>query len=94
MGQLPKHGEVTVDSTAPPEAVWQVLTDVTRTGEWSHETVGAAWLDGVTVLERLFYALIPAHRDRSRALQDDLVRLAAVAEGAVAAAPGQPPREM
>lgn len=154
MGRLFKQGEVAVESTASPEAIWKVLTDVTRTGEWSHETVGATWVDGATgpvagarfrganrqgrtrwtrtcevlaadaprtfrfrtiptrlyrdstmwtfelsphaggtritqrfdvlklnpVLERLFYALIPAHRDRSAALTEDLGRLAARAE--------------
>jgi hypothetical protein len=37
-----------VHASAPPEAVWQVLTDVTRVGEWSHECHSAAWLDGST----------------------------------------------
>lgn len=154
MGTLPKHSEVSVESTAAPEAIWKVLTDVTRTGEWSHETISVAWLDGATaaapgvrfrgankqgrnrwsrtcevldvdaprtfrfrtvptwlyrdssmwtfeltpqaggtritqrydviklnpVLDRLFYALLPPHRDRSDALRDDLRRLAAAAE--------------
>lgn len=30
---------------APPEAVWAVLTDVTRVGEWSHEARAARWFD-------------------------------------------------
>src|SRR5215472_9553842 len=42
---LPQHsrlkfapaGTASVHASAPPEAVWQVLTDVTRVGEWSHE---------------------------------------------------------
>jgi iron-sulfur cluster repair protein YtfE (RIC family)/uncharacterized protein YndB with AHSA1/START domain len=33
---------------APPEAVWALLADVTRTGEWSPECRGARWLDGAT----------------------------------------------
>ena len=156
MGTLPKHGSVDVTTTASPAEVWEVLTDVTRTGEWSHETVGADWVDGATaavpgarfrgrnehgcsrwsrtcevvtatpphrfqfrtvptrlfrdstmwtfdlepqdggsritqrfevlllhpLLDRLFYAFIPAHRDRSAALREDLERLAAVADAA------------
>lgn len=156
MGTLPKHGEVSVESTASAGAIWAVLTDVTRTGEWSHETVGATWLGGATaaepgarfrgsnkqgrtrwsrtcevlevdaprtfrfrtvptrlfpdssmwtfeltpqpggtritqrfgvlklnpILDRLFYAVLPAHRDRSEALREDLHRLAAAAEAA------------
>jgi uncharacterized membrane protein len=38
--------EVTVD--APIDAVWAVLSDVTRTGEWSHECRSAAWARGAT----------------------------------------------
>lgn len=34
--------EATVDAT--PEQVWEVLADVTRVGEWSHECHTAAWL--------------------------------------------------
>jgi iron-sulfur cluster repair protein YtfE (RIC family) len=33
---------------APPDAVWALLADVTRTGEWSPECRGAQWLDGAT----------------------------------------------
>lgn len=155
MGTLPKHGSVSVVAAAPPEAVWDVLSDVTRTGEWSHEAVGSEWIGGATgpvagarfrgrnhqgmkrwsrrcevleaaaprrfsfrtvpsgvyrdstvwtfelepapeggtritqrfqvvqlhpLLERLFYACLPAHRDRSGALREDLERLAALAE--------------
>lgn len=156
MGTLPKRGSVEATSTATPEQVWAVLTDVTRTGEWSHETVGAEWLGGTTatpgarfrgrnengrsrwsrtcevvtaepphrfefrtvptrlfpdssqwtfelepieggtritqrfqvlrlhpVLDRIFYACIPSHRDRTAALRADLERLAAVAAGTV-----------
>ena len=32
------------------------------------------------VMERLFYLLVPAHRDRTDALRDDMRRLASVAE--------------
>ena len=44
--QAENHVAVEVD--APVDAVWQVVRDVTRIGEWSHECVGAVWLDGST----------------------------------------------
>lgn len=34
--------EVVVDATVPQ--VWEVISDVTRTGEWSHECHTARWL--------------------------------------------------
>ncbi len=37
---------VSVTVPADIDAVWAVLSDPTRVGEWSHECVGAAWLDG------------------------------------------------
>ena len=39
--------EVTVD--APLESVWEVIADVTRTSEWSHECHHVAWLGGATM---------------------------------------------
>ena len=44
--QMTADVAVTVD--APIDAVWDVVRDVTRVGEWSHECVGAEWLDGAT----------------------------------------------
>ncbi len=38
------EAEVTVASS--PEAVWAVISDVTRVGEWSGECRGCAWVDG------------------------------------------------
>ncbi len=35
---------VTVD--APIDAVWDVVRDMTRVGEWSHECVGGEWMAG------------------------------------------------
>jgi hypothetical protein len=46
--RLPQTGAVEVVVDAPPEAVWAVLADVTRIGEWSHECRGAEWLDGAS----------------------------------------------
>lgn len=44
--QMTGQCQVTVD--ADLDAVWDVVRDVTRVGEWSHECVGVAWLDGAT----------------------------------------------
>jgi uncharacterized protein YndB with AHSA1/START domain len=33
---------------APPEVIWELLSDVTRIGEFSPETFEAEWLDGAT----------------------------------------------
>jgi hypothetical protein len=41
-------GEAHVWVDAPPEAVYGVVSDVTRMGEWSPETVACRWLDGAT----------------------------------------------
>lgn len=44
---------------APPEAVWAVVGDPTRTGEWSHECRRLEWTDGAT-------AAVPGARFRGR----------------------------
>jgi uncharacterized protein YndB with AHSA1/START domain len=41
-------GEASVHVDAPPEKVYDTVTDVTRMGEWSPETVRCEWLDGAT----------------------------------------------
>ena len=40
--------EVTVHIDAPPEEVWDLVSDVTRIGEFSPETFEAEWLGGAT----------------------------------------------
>src|SRR5262245_6368123 len=40
--------EAEVHIEASPEAVYAVVTDVTRMGEWSPETTKCEWLDGAT----------------------------------------------
>jgi hypothetical protein len=144
---------------APPAAVWDIVRDPTRVGEWSHECRIVEWVDGATtaapgarfrgrnrlgrarwtrvsevvsfdpprelswrtiptamypdstvwtltvepvdggtrivqrfdvvrinpIAERLFYALIPKHRDRSAALTEDLRRLGDLAVATAAA---------
>ena len=37
---------VSTTVAAPPELVWRLVSDVTRVGEWSPETVSAQWLTG------------------------------------------------
>ena len=39
-------GHAEVHSDAPPEAVWPLVADVTRIGEWSGECLRARWLGG------------------------------------------------
>jgi len=41
-------GSATIHVDAPPEKVYDVVTDVTRMGEWSPETHTCVWLDGAT----------------------------------------------
>jgi uncharacterized protein YndB with AHSA1/START domain len=43
--QKSSHVEVLVDASV--EQVWDVISDVTRVGEWSHECRGAQWLGAV-----------------------------------------------
>ena len=43
-----KTGRVTVAVDADIDAVWDVVRDVTRVGEWSHECVGASWIGDAT----------------------------------------------
>ena len=44
----PLTGEVTVHMEAPPAAVWALVSDVTRIGEFSPETFEAEWTHGAT----------------------------------------------
>ena len=41
-------GSVTVHIAAPAELVWDLVSDVTRIGEFSPETFEAQWLDGAS----------------------------------------------
>ena len=43
-----KSCEASIVVDAPVEAVWELVSDVTRTGEWSVECRGAEWLDGAS----------------------------------------------
>ena len=43
-----RQGEVDIHVNAPPEAVWRVVADLDRMGEWSPECYRVEWLDGAT----------------------------------------------
>ena len=44
----PVHVVVDAVIDAAPATVFAMITDITRMGDWSPETVSAAWLDGAT----------------------------------------------
>lgn len=46
MPRLPRTVSASVVVPAPADAVWDVLVDVARVGEWSHEARGARWCSG------------------------------------------------
>jgi hypothetical protein len=48
MGTLARHGSNEAVTSATAEAVWRIVADVTRVGEWSHECRGARWVKGGT----------------------------------------------
>lgn len=41
-------GSVTLHIDAPPEKVWALVSDPTRIGEFSPETLGGRWVEGAT----------------------------------------------
>lgn len=45
---LPSTDSVTLTVNAPPEKVWALITDVTRIGEFSPETLEGRWIGGAT----------------------------------------------
>lgn len=46
MAQVQKTSQVEVVVDAAAHLVWELVVDVTRVGEWSHECRSARWLDG------------------------------------------------
>src|SRR3954447_18934478 len=42
------HDEVSIDIGAPPQAVYDLVGDITRMGEWSPETTKCTWKGGAT----------------------------------------------
>jgi hypothetical protein len=47
-GMMPMTGSVTATMQAAPAAVWALVTDVTRIGEFSPETLEARWIEPAT----------------------------------------------
>ncbi len=45
---FPERSSATTDVAAPPEAVWGLVADITRMGEWSPECKRAHWEDDAT----------------------------------------------
>jgi uncharacterized membrane protein len=45
MSTVQKDAHLGVEVDAPVQLVWEVVCDVTRIGEWSHECRSARWLD-------------------------------------------------
>jgi len=50
--QVGKSAESSIVIDAPIETVWALVSDVTRTGEWSVECRGAEWLDGASAASK------------------------------------------
>ena len=46
-----RNCEANITVAASPEAVWAVIADVTRVGEWSGECRGCMWVDGADAPE-------------------------------------------
>jgi len=42
------HGAVTIHMNANPEAIWELVSDITKIGAYSPETFEAEWLDGAS----------------------------------------------
>jgi hypothetical protein len=49
--RVQKHGYNEIVVAAEPEAVWSIVIDVTRVGEWSHECVACSFLGDATRAE-------------------------------------------
>ncbi|MCV7195954.1 SRPBCC family protein [Mycobacterium angelicum] len=43
-----RHGRHSIDIVAAPELVYDLITDISRMGEWSPECYRCEWLDGAT----------------------------------------------
>ncbi len=48
MKQRTAHASVTVDINATPERVYELVSDITRMGEWSPECIRCSWSKGAT----------------------------------------------
>ena len=43
---MPRTADLEIVVAATPQQVYDVVTDVTRIGEWSHECTSSAWIEG------------------------------------------------
>jgi uncharacterized protein YndB with AHSA1/START domain len=48
MTQFPEESSASIEIDAAPEVVWQLVTDITRMGEWSPECWKAEWEQGAS----------------------------------------------
>src|SRR5262245_12285854 len=48
MTSFPDASSASIEIAAAPDAVWQLIADITRMGEWSPECVRAEWENGAT----------------------------------------------
>ena len=48
LGSGPVRAAVTVHMECPPQRAWELVSDITRMGEYSPEVVEAEWLGGAT----------------------------------------------
>jgi uncharacterized protein YndB with AHSA1/START domain len=48
MTERKRHDSVSIDIAAPPERVYELVSDITRMGEWSPECYQCAWTKGAT----------------------------------------------
>lgn len=48
MKQRTAHDSVTVDISAPPGRVYELVSDITRMGEWSPECIRCSWTKGAS----------------------------------------------
>jgi uncharacterized protein YndB with AHSA1/START domain len=46
MSAYPQEGSASVVIAATPDVVWDLVSDITRMGQWSPECVRAEWTDG------------------------------------------------
>ena len=48
MTSFPETSSASIEINAAPEVVWNLLSDITRMGEWSPECLRAEWVDGAS----------------------------------------------
>ncbi len=82
---------VTIHVDAPPRAVWDLVSDVTRMGEWSPETTRAEWLDGAAGPTES--ARFRGHNRRGRARWSTTCTVLAAVPGEVFAFAVGPPQK-